>query len=134
MVTRREFIAAAYARLHQPTTRAGRGNCAGFFITVMGDLGIERLVRAYEPWLGFAEPPSREALYQGLRAHLEEIAVDAVRPGDLLLYAPGRVPRHVAILVEPEVIIHADRSKRRVVDHAKPRQRPYAAFAIPELI
>ena len=132
--TRKEFIAAAYARLHQPTTRAGWGNCVGYLASVWKDTGNERLVRVAEPYLGHAEPPTREALYQIMCKFLEEIPVDEARPGDLLLYAPGGVPRHVALLVEPEVIIHADRANRKVIDQAKPRQRPYAAFAIPELI
>ena len=132
-ITRAKFIAAAYARLHQPAKRCGRGHCLGYFVSVAEDLGIERLVRAAEPYLGYAEPPTRDALYRALQEHLDEVSPDDAVPGDLLLYAPGGVPRHIALLVEPQVIIHADRDKRRVIDHAKPRQRPYAAFSIPEL-
>ncbi len=138
--TRSDFIAAARAWEGRPYNASGAqacgANCLGLFVAIARDTsGLERLVTAAEPHVGHAKPPTRYALLRALRAYLDEVPPRDAAPGDLLLFSAGAEPRHLAILTEPNMILHADALHGRVVQHRLPRDwRPVAAFRIQGLV
>ncbi len=146
--TRAQFIAELRKSIGEPYNKSGGqacgGNCLGRLIHSARETGgLERLVAAAEPHLGHALPPNRFALLLALRRHAHEIKPSKALPGDLLLFNVGGEPRHLAVITEPGVILHADAGARNpktgkasglVVEHALPSSwRPTHAFRIPEL-
>ena len=136
--TRSEFIAEARRRIGNPVNASGAqdcgSNCLGFFVGLARALGgLERLVAAAEPHVGFAKPPSRLALLRGLREHMDQIPIAQATTADLILYNVDGQPRHLALVTEPGIILHAD-ARLGVVEHRIPSDwRPAAAFRIPEM-
>jgi cell wall-associated NlpC family hydrolase len=137
---RSDFIAAARTWEGRPYNASGAqacgANCLGLFVAIArGTGGLERLAAAAEPHVGHAKPPARSALLRALRVHLDQVRPGDAKPGDLLLFNVSDEPRHLAILTEPNVILHADALHGRVVQHRLPRDwHPVAAFRIRELV
>jgi len=97
---------------------------------------MEDLARDVERHSGFARPPERTALLRGLlRApQLIRIKPRDARPGDLLLFKVAGAPQHLALVTEPDMILHADAGAGRVVEHAVPSAwRAVAAFRLAAL-
>src|SRR5262245_52441654 len=94
---------------HQASVKGVGCDCLGFL------RGVWREVRGDEPELpppysaDWAEAGKRETLAEAARRHLTEIPLDAIEPGDVLLFRwRAHLPaKHCAILTEPDRMIHA---------------------------
>lgn len=94
---------------HQASLRAVGCDCLGLVRGVWRDLlGQEpETPPPYSPY--WAESLCRETLADAALRHLLPVAVEAVRPGDVLLFRwREHLPaKHCAILSQPDRIIHA---------------------------
>lgn len=103
----RTWIGTPY--LHQASRKGAGCDCLGFL------RGVWREVIGEEPELpppysaDWAEASKKETLAEAARRHLDEIALDAIEPGDILLFRwRERMPaKHCAILVRENRMIHA---------------------------
>lgn len=96
------------------------------------------------PLLGYGRNPDPEQLRAGLAKFLTPIGVAAAKPGDVLLIDSAHgFPRHVAVLLPDDRIIHAMNSpvpqspRGRVVRHridASWRRKLIGAYAAPGVI
>jgi cell wall-associated NlpC family hydrolase len=118
MTSRADFIRAARARLGQPYLASGaqdRGaNCLGLWACVLGP----------------------KQLAEGMTRYLAKVPIAAAQPGDLLVFRDENgSERHLGLLTEPGVVLHADNRRGRVVEHRLPipRMRAVAAFRLPGL-
>jgi len=134
------FIAAARSLIGVPYRAAGAcesgANCLGLWAVVSRRVGLDDLACDVERHSGFARPPDRAALLRGLLAAPQLIRVKPrdARPGDLLLFKVARAPQHLALVTEPDMILHADAGAGRVVEHARPPAwRAVAAFRLAAL-
>jgi NlpC/P60 family putative phage cell wall peptidase len=119
MPNRSDLIREARSWLGTPWRDSGaiKGvgcNCLGFLIGVARNCGLSDLGDLYKPYEGFAMPPDPLAMVRGIREHMVKIKI--ARPGDVLLFDLGAGPRHVALLTEPGMIIHAHQTKGKVVE------------------
>lgn len=105
--TARSWIGTPYR--HQASRKGVGCDCLGFL------RGVWREVIGEEPELpppysaDWAEAGRSETLAEAARRHLEEIPLDAIEPGDVLLFRwRDHLPaKHCAILVSRERMIHA---------------------------
>ncbi len=113
-MTREDVIAAARLWIgtpyrHQASVRGQGCDCLGLLRGVWRDcVGAEpEVVPPYSP--DWAELSTRDTLLMAARRHLVACALDALRPGDVLLFrmGPGHPAKHCAILSRPARIIHA---------------------------
>jgi NlpC/P60 family putative phage cell wall peptidase len=133
LVEAREWIGTPYR--HQASTKGAGCDCLGLV------RGVWRALIGEEPELAppytpdWAERQGAEALLKAARRHLAEIAIEAARPGDVLLFRmDARSPvKHAAILDEEERLIHAYWGRAVVRSRFAPwwRARLAAAFAFP---
>ncbi len=113
-VPRELIVAAARSWIGTPyrhqASRKGVGcDCLGFL------RGVWRETVGGEPELpppysaDWAEGGGRETLAEAARRHLAEIPLDAIGPGDVLLFRwRAHLPaKHCAILASPQRMIHA---------------------------
>lgn len=113
MPNRAEIVAAARGWIgtpyqHQGSLKGIGCDCLGLLIGVWRELGGEAgAVPPYTP--DWAEAMGRETFAEGLRAHLTEIEVSAVKEGDLVLFRwRAHLPaKHAAILTAPDRMVHA---------------------------
>jgi len=131
------FIAAARSLIGAPYRAAGAcengANCLGLWAVVSRRVGLDDLARDVERHSGFARPPERTALLRGLLRAPQLIRIKSrdARPGDLLLFKVAGAPQHLALVTEPDMILHADAGAGRVVEHARPGAwRAVAAFRL----
>jgi cell wall-associated NlpC family hydrolase len=115
MTTRQQIIDEARTWLnvrwvHQGRSRAGI-DCIGIVIKVAHALGIF----AFDTF-DYSRQPDPNRLRELLGEHMEKIAIDEARIGDILLMRFEREPQHVAI-VSDIGMIHAYAQARRVVEH-----------------
>ena len=91
-------------------------DCLGLAIGVARALGLP-----VEDCLAYPRRPDAGQLRAGLAAQLQEVAVESVRPGDLLRLAVNGKATHLAILSQlPDGrpgLIHAYAPCRQVVEH-----------------
>jgi NlpC/P60 family putative phage cell wall peptidase len=103
----RSWIGTPYR--HQASLKGVGCDCLGLL------RGVWREVRGSEPELppaysaDWAEASGAETLAEAARRHLTEIPLNAVAPGDVLLFRwRAHLPaKHCAILVEPDRMVHA---------------------------
>jgi len=131
----RSWIGTPYQ--HQASAHGAGCDCLGLVRGVWrAFFGDEpEAAPAYTP--DWAEREGRETLLLAARLHLCEIAIEAARPGDVLLFRmDARSPvKHAAILDEGDRIIHAYWGRAVVRSRFAPwwRARCAAAFSFPEV-
>ena len=98
--------------VHQGRARGHGCDCIGLVIGAAAKLGL-RVVdeRAY------ARRPKSVLLRDKMREHLQPVSVDAMEPGDIMLFRIHKWPQHVAVLVDGGYMIHASADVGRVVKH-----------------
>lgn len=133
-IARAAIVAEARSWIGTPWAPSGAvkgvgANCLGFLAGVARELGLTDLVAAFAPYGGYALPPEPRALLRGLRRHLARVALSEARPGDILLFDLGEGLRHVGLLSAPGTIVHAHRSKGRVVEQ-RLVWTPHSAYRI----
>ena len=85
--------------VHQAATKGVGCDCAGLIYHIGQAIGLD-------VWLpkGYGRYPNKKMLLDCISAQLEEIAIDAVRPGDVLLLRIRREPQHLAIVTDRGMI------------------------------
>lgn len=117
--TRTRIVEAALALLDTPVSHAGRRPGVGLDCGGVAVCAAARVPEIEAPdfegsygknaWIGIG-------LYDALRDRADEIALEDARPGDVLLFWMRRpfLPQHVAVLVEPQRMVHAWTEFKRV--------------------
>lgn len=141
MVTQAEFIATLREAIGTPWHHQGRVvpigvDCIGLLLW-----GLRKLkLNDYEP------PPYPRTAQWGLfiqyfRAHLIEVSINDLRPGDVLIFRQSVYPCHCAILTEAgddPKMIHSYLLRRKVVEERfdKDAWRPVlvTAFRVPGVV
>lgn len=107
----RVFIGTRY--VHQGRSASGV-DCIGLPVCVRAELGLPELDAA-----GYARATMDTEMLDFCRAHMVEVARDALQPGDILVQMSGKV-RHMAIVADylhgGLSIVHAWLPARRVVE------------------
>ncbi|HHI88960.1 MAG TPA: peptidase P60 [Hellea balneolensis] len=114
LVTRTEIIKAALSwegtpYQHQCANKHMACDCLGLICGVwrelFGELPAE--IPPYSP--DWAEAGGAERLLDAARKWLVEKSLEARTPGDVLVFRmnPGAMAKHMAILIAPDMIIHA---------------------------
>ncbi|MEM8664339.1 MAG: NlpC/P60 family protein, partial [Pseudomonadota bacterium] len=123
---------------HQASCRGAGCDCIGLVRGVWREmLGPEpERMPAYTP--DWAEARGRETLLEGAARHFLPVALDAVQPGDILLFRwkSGTPAKHVGISAGP-TFIHAYDSAGAVVEGALSavwKRKLAAAFSFPGVI
>jgi cell wall-associated NlpC family hydrolase len=80
---------------------------------------------------GFADYPHFKTLLSGIRQTL--IQVKEPQLGDVLLFNPAGGVAHVGFLSAPNMLIHADRVRKFVVEQRLP-VRYHSAFKLPSIV
>jgi NlpC/P60 family putative phage cell wall peptidase len=94
---------------HQASLKGVGCDCLGLIRGVWRELfGAEpESIAPYTP--DWAEASGEETLAKAARRHLEEIAIDAAAPGDVVLFRwkQGLPAKHAGVLIEPSRFVHA---------------------------
>ena len=119
-MTRQEFIDMAKTWIGTPCLPSGAikgvgASCGGLFVGLFREAGLTRLVDLFAAYEGFARPPEARALYRTMRDGFDKMR-GIPEPADLLLIDFGGGMDHVALLIAPGTILHADRRAGRVLD------------------
>lgn len=140
MISRRAILAEAREWLgtpyqHQASAKGAGCDCLGLV------RGVWRAVIGEEPETppaytpDWAERAGEETLLAAARRHMIEIAIEAARPGDVLLFRMDMLSpaKHAAILDDDERLIHAYWARAVVRSRFAPwwRARCAAAFSFP---
>ncbi|WP_186418966.1 NlpC/P60 family protein [Bosea sp. CS1GBMeth4] len=131
----RDWLGTPYH--HQASLRGVGCDCLGLVRGVWRDLyGSEpEPTPPYSPY--WAEQGHGETLAQAAERHLMPVAIEAARPGDVLLFRwRAHLPAsHCAIMTEPDRILHAHdgASVGEVAFTGWWRRHLSHAFAFPEL-
>ncbi len=137
----REIIAAAESWIgtpyhHQASLKHVGCDCLGLVRGVWREVyGAEpELVPAYSA--GWAEAGGGELMAEAARRHMREVAREAFKPGDLLLFRwrAGVPAKHAAIAAGGDWMIHAQDGARVCAVEITPfwRRRLAFAFRFPE--
>ena len=118
-MTRQDFIALAKTWAGTPCLPSGAikgvgASCGGLWLGVFREAGLTRLAGLFAPLEGFAKPPPARELYKLMIAGFDKVR-GVPEPADLLLIDFGGRMDHVALLIEPGRILHADRRAGRVL-------------------
>lgn len=114
MIERSEIVRLARGWIgtpyrHQASLKGAGTDCLGLIRGLWRELygGEPEEVVPYSP--DWAETGAEETMLAGARRHCPEVAIEAARPGDILLFRwrDGAPAKHAAILATPESIIHA---------------------------
>lgn len=118
-MTRSEFVMSARSFVGTPFMHQGRLpgtalDCAGLVVCAARQCG-HRL----RDQVGYADVPHAGLFVAAIEEHCDRIALDAVKSGDLMIFAFAREPQHVAIVTQtdPHQIIHAWADAGRVVEN-----------------
>lgn len=129
----RSWIGTPYH--HQASVRGIGADCLGLLRGVWRDVygtDAETPPAYTRDW---AEAAGREDLIAGAERHLSPIAIEAIRPGDVLLFRlrPGLPAKHVGLLATDKTFIHAFEGARacEVALGSWWRRRIAAAYAFP---
>jgi NlpC/P60 family putative phage cell wall peptidase len=113
-VTRAAIVAEAASWIgtpyrHQASLKGVGCDCLGLIRGVWRELfGAEpESIAPYTP--DWAEAGGEETLAEAARRHLDEIAIDAAAPGDVVLFRwrAGLPAKHAGVLIEPDRFVHA---------------------------
>lgn len=129
----RAWIGTPY--LHRASCKGHGADCLGLirgvWRAVLGD--EPEALPAYTP--DWAEATGAEQMLEAGMRHLRPVAVEAIRPGDVLLFRfrPGVPAKHAALLVTPERMVHAHDGAAVAEVFLAPwwRRRLAYAFAFP---
>lgn len=122
MPTRAQIVSTARSYIGTPFQHQGRikglsCDCIGLPICTARDLGISLPISAVR--LNYDPFPADDTVLRELKAHLIEVAIEDMKPGDVLcLRVP--VPCHAAIVSDlaPGLgMIHAYDPNKQVVEH-----------------
>ena len=138
MTTRADVIAEARTWAgtpfhHQARLKGVGCDCIGLV------LGVGRALGLLPPGLdatGYARQPDGSSLRDGFDRYGVPLAIEQVRPGDILLMRIRRDPQHVGILLPGGAIIHAHSAVGRVVEvplDERWMERVLGAYAYPGL-
>ncbi len=120
-------------RLKKTDTHKGGVDCLGLLIGVARELNLP--LSQYDE-VDYPHYPDTEKLRQKLAGCMQEIKIQDMRMGDVLLLAVDDSPQHLAIVSELAgelAIIHAYAPARAVVEHVLDswwKQRVVAAFRV----
>lgn len=139
-VTRAAIVAAAEGWLgtpyrHQASLKGVGADCLGLVRGVWRELhgGEPEAMPAYTA--DWAEARGEETLAAAAARHMTAVALDAIRPGDLVLFRwrEGLPAKHAAVLIEPARFIHAHDGAAVATAALSPwwRRRLAFAFAFP---
>lgn len=115
---------------HQGRNRAGV-DCGGLLLAVAADAALDVIAPAT-----YSLSPDPQMIADTLQTNCQSVPLDAVQPGDVLLFSFAGEPRHVGIASElagQPAVIHAWQKPGKVVEHrldATWRQRLRAAYRI----
>lgn len=92
---------------HQAALKGIGCDCIGLLKGIYAAFGgVVDLPADYSP--SWHVHRAEERLRDGLRRYGQEVPLLSARPGDILLFGIGKGPAaHGALLIEPEIIIHA---------------------------
>ncbi len=108
--TARTWLGTPYH--HQGRLKGVGVDCAGLLIGVAHELGLSDFDVA-----GYAPRPDGDSLRRLCDEHMQPIALDTARPGDVLLFRFDAHPGHLGILTAANQLIHAYLPRRQVVEH-----------------
>ncbi len=127
MPTREALIKEALSWVGRPYKPSGAqengANCLGCMVGILRNLGgLEDLVAEATPHVNYRRPVKSGELMRLLIAskHLVLIRPAKLEVGNLLLLRIQGEPQHLALLVEPRIVIHADAQRGRVIHHGLP--------------
>ena len=117
MVKGKDIVACARTYIDTPFHHQGRVkgvgiDCAGVIIGIGDELGLTNFTVT-----GYSRSPSENLIRKYLNEHFDEIPVDFVKEGDILLFCFDKEPQHVAIYTG-ENLIHAFMQVRKCVEHS----------------
>lgn len=114
VVSRADVVAVARAwigtpYLHQASLRGVGCDCLGLVRGVWRDVYGEEPEQPPPYTRDWAEAQGRETLAEAAGRHMIPVALGAIRPGDVLLFAmKGHSPaKHCAILTAPDRMVHS---------------------------
>lgn len=99
---------------HQGRNRAGV-DCGGLLMAVAADAGLDVIAPAT-----YSMSPDPQVVIDTLQTNCEHVPLNAVQPGDVLLFSFAGEPRHVGIASELDgqpAVIHAWQKPGKVVEH-----------------
>ncbi len=117
MVRLEDVVRQARTWLNTPYHHQGRlkgvgVDCAGLIIGVAHELGLSQFDVD-----GYSARPDGDSLRRLCEQHMGRLAIDALQPGDVLLFQFDAHPGHLAFLSDAQAILHAYLPRRRVVEH-----------------
>lgn len=134
----REWLGTRWT--HQGFSKRWGCDCVGF-IRGVGDLcgalhpgECKDLVDLYT---GYSREPNPRIMRTALKVFLIHIPREEAVPGDILWFRIGKFPRHLGIITEPNIVIHADTISKKVIEHGIVKSRVssiVAAFKFPDVL
>lgn len=127
----RSWIGTPY--VHQASVKGAGCDCLGLLRGVWRELTGEDEAEDIPPYSSDWEQRG-ESLRDGLARHLDDVPLDAIAPGDVLVFRmlPRAAARHCAILAERDgvlTLIHARQNKRVGEEAFTPFWRNKLAYA-----
>lgn len=98
---------------HQGRLKGVGVDCAGLIIGVAHELQLSDFDIG-----GYTARPDGDSLRQACQAQMQCLAIEALQPGDVLLFQFDAHPGHLGFLSAPDTLLHAYLPRRRVVEHA----------------
>jgi hypothetical protein len=93
--------------------------------------GFEELVEEAEKHVGMKGPVTPHDLMKKLvqSTHVHNIRPIKLEVGNLVLFFTRDGPQHLTLVTEPNMVLHASQTKKKVVQHFVPKGwRPAAEF------
>ena len=88
---------------HQGRLKGVGVDCVGLLVGVASEVGISTTADT----TNYKRRNGYETLIPALTSVMDEVAVEAIQPGDVLVFTIQQEPQHVAIYSENDMIIHA---------------------------
>lgn len=117
-MTRDEFIESVLSfvdvkYMHQGRSRGAGVDCVGLPLAAAAECNSV----GYFDMDHYSPFPDGELLEQGISRNCDLVSRENMQPGDVLLFAIGRRPQHVAVYVGKNRIVHAYSSIEKVSEH-----------------
>lgn len=119
-MNRAEFVATARGWIGTPFQHQGRLpgvalDCAGLAVCAAQSCGY-----TVQDLIGYSAIPHAGQFVAAIESHCTPVAVSDVQPGDLMIFAFGRDPQHLAIVTQadPVQIIHAWMNAGKVAENS----------------
>ena len=119
------FLDAATAWEGTPWAPSGaqlgkRSNCVGYLVRALEASGHGELAALARPAVNHEAPPQASSLARWCDENLQSISKGEAAPGDLLLFRFKGTPCHMAVLLEPGVILDCNTGYGKVCRNAIP--------------